>query len=200
MNTSPAGTTRSATRERIARLPWCIDQMSRRVVGFALFKKAPTSPEICRFIDRAINGVGTQPQHIVTDKDSQFFCKAYEAWCRRRSIHQRFGAVGKHASIPIAERFIRSMKSKCTRRLLVPMRIDEMRAELCYYANWYTTTAPINHCTEGLQPRSTWVRRTKPCRSNPDRCGRFERSPCVRSVLIWLSSSSKVGDTCRSSS
>ncbi|MCP3994054.1 MAG: transposase, partial [bacterium] len=57
-------------------------------------------------------------------------------------IQPRFGAVGQHGSITIVERFIRSMKSECTRRILVPFRLDEMRRELSSYASWYNEHRP----------------------------------------------------------
>ena len=38
-------------------------------------------------------------------------------WCRRRGIRPRFGAVGKHGGIAIADRFVRSLKTERTRRM-----------------------------------------------------------------------------------
>ena len=176
---------------KLQRWPFCwwvavvIDQMSRRVVGLALFKKAPTSPEICRFIDRAIKGVGTRPQHIVTDKGSQFFCKAFKSWCSSRSIRPRFGAFGKHASIAIVERFIRSMKSECTRRVLVPMRLDMMRAELCYYANWYNDHRP-HQALHGRTPTEVYMGLSNEALSIEPRQLWPIREECVRTKRVDL--------------
>ena len=86
------------------------------VVGFALFKDRPTS--------------------------KQFFCGTFKRWCRRRSIRPRFGAVGKHGSIAIIERFIRPMKSECTRRILVPFDLTAVRRELSLYVGWYNEHRP----------------------------------------------------------
>ena len=119
-----------------------IDQFSRRVIGFALFKKAPTSNEVCQFLDRVMKRAGIKPTVIITDKGRQFFCKTFKAWCRGCSVRPRFGAVGRHASIAILERFIRSMKTECTRRVLVPLRLDAMRDELACYATWYNDHRP----------------------------------------------------------
>jgi transposase InsO family protein len=51
-----------------------------------------------------------------------FTSEGFRGWCKRRGIWLRYGAVGKHGSIAIVERFIRSMKQECTRRLVVPLR------------------------------------------------------------------------------
>ena len=64
---------------KLQRWPFCwwvavvIDQFSRRVIGFALFTKAPTSIEVCAFLDRVTKRTGTKPKHIITDKGRQFF-------------------------------------------------------------------------------------------------------------------------------
>jgi hypothetical protein len=55
----------------------------------------------------------------------------------------RFGAVGQHGSIAVVERFIRTMKTECTRRLfLMPMRRETFRQELSRYAEWYNQHRP----------------------------------------------------------
>ena len=51
-------------------------------------------------------------------------------------------AVGKHGSIAIVERFIRSMKHECTRRFQVPFRRDRVRGELALYVAWYNNHRP----------------------------------------------------------
>lgn len=61
---------------------------------------------------------------------------------RLRSIRPRFGAVGEHGSIAVVERFIRSMKSECTRRVMVPFRLDAMRHEIGCHATWYNEHRP----------------------------------------------------------
>ena len=107
-----------------------VDQASRRLMGFAAFTQRPDSGQVTAFLDRAMKRAGTGPKHIVTDKGKEFFCRPFRGWCRRRGIRPRTGAVGEHASIAIVERFIRSMKSECTRRILVPFQLARFRAEL----------------------------------------------------------------------
>ena len=94
-----------------------------------MFTKMPTSTEICRFLDRATKRTGARPKHIVTDKGCQFFCETFKKWCRKRRVRPRFGAVGKQGSVAVIERFNRSMKTECTRQILVPFGLDAMRDE-----------------------------------------------------------------------
>lgn len=63
-------------------------------------------------------------------------------WCRRRSIGVRYGAVGRHGSIAIVERFIRTLKESCTRRLLVPLKQETFQRELNLFADWFNEFRP----------------------------------------------------------
>jgi len=91
------------------------DHFSRRVMGFATFKKEPTSKAIRMFLDHTIGAVGDAPKPLISDKGVQFTQEGFEPWCRRRGIRLRFGAVGKYGSIAIIERLMRTFKSECTR-------------------------------------------------------------------------------------
>jgi putative transposase len=129
-----------------------VDHFSRAVVGFAVFFGSPTAQEVQRFLDRTVSRAGRPPKYIVADKGKQFWCTCFKRWCRRRAIRPRFGAVGKHGSIAIVERFIRSMKSECTFRILVPLRLETIRCELSLYAVWYNQHRPH----QALGGRTPW--------------------------------------------
>jgi putative transposase len=152
-----------------------VDQVSRALVGFAVFSESPSSEDIQRFLTRVIRASQT-PRYIVTDKGKQFWCRSFKRWCKRRSIRPRYGAVGEPASIAIVERFIRSMKRECTRCLLVPLSVEAMRREIQLYASWYNTQRPHlalagrtpYEAYEGhtarrrrLEPRSNWPNRPR---------------------------------------
>lgn len=167
------------------RWPFCwwiavaLDHASRLVVGFALFKRRPTSFQVCEFLERAIKKAGSKPKYLITDKGKEFFCRPFRRWCRRRGIRPRFGAIGKHGSIAIIERFIRSMKTECTRRTLGPLRLDAMRHEIGCYTTWYNEHRPHRGLggrtplevyqglppaneTPRFEPRPLWPRKS-PC-------------------------------------
>jgi transposase InsO family protein len=56
------------------RWPFCwwvavvVDQVSRAVMGLAVFPRSPSSDQIQRFLDRAIRDCGRSPEYVVTDK------------------------------------------------------------------------------------------------------------------------------------
>ena len=114
-----------------------LDHFSRKVVGFAVFIKKPTAREICELLGRAIEKAGKSPRHIISDRERMFDCPQYRRWCKQKGIRPRYGAIGKHGSIAVLERFFRSMKSEFTSKTLVPMRWKSMRRELSLYAVLY---------------------------------------------------------------
>lgn len=156
------------------RWPFCwwvavvVDQMSRKLVGFAVFKSLPTSEAMQQVLDRAIAAQGRPPRCIVTDKGSQFKCRSYRRWCKRRRVRARFGYLGEPFSIAVTERFIRSMKQECFYRLpFLPLTMAGMRRELTAFCTWYNEHRP--HTTlEGRTPdeiatgRLRQVRRIEP--------------------------------------
>jgi len=71
------------------------------------------------------------------------------------------GAVGKHGSIAIVERFIRSMKHECTRRLVVPLRREGTRREIAFYAERYNTHVPTTPSPFGPRMRSPTASRQR---------------------------------------
>ena len=156
-----------------------IDHYSRRAIGFAVFPKPPTSIAIRVFIGRSIADVNAVPDHLICDKASIFWCEGFKRWCKRITIRLRFGAAGKHGSIAVVERFIKTMKNEATRRIVVPLRRELFRRELKTYFAWYNEHRP--HATLAgktpneayfrlrtanerprIEPRERWPRRT-PC-------------------------------------
>jgi putative transposase len=119
-----------------------IDHFSRKVLGFAIFKRKPVSLKIRSFLGRALQKSGMKPRHIITDRDKIFDCPAFVKWCRRKGMWPRYGAVGKYGSVSIIERFIRSMKNEGTRKIRVPLSLNSMRRETSYYVNWYNQHRP----------------------------------------------------------
>jgi len=119
-----------------------LDHFSRRVQGSAVFEQKPDARALCAFLGRTIGKVGAVPRHLISDQESMFTSDGFRAWCRWRRIGVRYEAVGKHGSIAIVERFIRSMKQECTRRIQVPLRRDRLRGELGLYVAWYNSHRP----------------------------------------------------------
>jgi putative transposase len=148
------------------RWPFCwwiavaLDQVSRVLIGFAIYSQPPTSNQIQSFLSRAIQANGVTPRYVVTDKGKQFWCRGFKRWCKRREIRPRYGAIGQPASIALVERFIRSMKQECTRCLLVPLSLGPMRRELGLYTTWYNTLRP-HMSLAGKTPQEVYDGRTE---------------------------------------
>jgi transposase InsO family protein len=124
-----------------------LDYFSRRVITLGCFRRVPTTEDITHLIDSA----GTLPAHVVTDQGAQFRQNWVDS-CNARGVKHRYGALGKHGSIALVERFIRSMKVELLRpALLVPFPIGEMQAKLDVYAQWYNEHRP-HQGLRGLTP------------------------------------------------
>ena len=110
-------------------------------LGFAGFPKQPSAKVMTRVLDRSIARAGAAPKYTVTDKAVQFR-DVFKRWCRRRGVAPRFGAVGKHGSIAVTERFILSLKSELLRKVLVPFDSTDLRRSIARYLDWYNEYRP----------------------------------------------------------
>jgi transposase InsO family protein len=154
-----------------------VDHASRLVVGLAVFEHRPNSVEVTSFLKAAIERAKATPSTIITDRGRDFG-GAFHLWCRLRGIRRRLGAVAEHGSIAIVERFIRSMKSECTRRILVPFQLAAMQDELDGYATWFNehrpnealggrtplevhSRAPPANARPRYEPREHWPKRSR---------------------------------------
>ena len=149
------------------RWPFCwwlavvVDHFSRKVMGVVVFKKQTTSIQVRAFLGRLC--AKAKPKYIICDKGGQFWCDGFKAWCKRKDIRPRFGAVGKYGSIAIIERFIRTLKDEGLRRILVPLTLGKMRAETNAIVAWYNTCRP--HTTlGGRTPDERYRRVASACR------------------------------------
>jgi transposase InsO family protein len=106
-----------------------VDHFSRSVVAKRAFRKEPSAADVCALLDRAVRNAGRAPRHLVSDQGPQFGDE-YRAWCARHGAKPRFGKIGEHGSIAIVERFWRSMKQECFRRLsVVPFALPAFEAD-----------------------------------------------------------------------
>ena len=64
------------------------------------------------------------------------------SWRRGTYTCHCLGAIGQKGSIAIIERFFLTLKSECTRLILVPMSVATFRREPLYFADWYNGLRP----------------------------------------------------------
>jgi putative transposase len=159
----------------------CVDHFSRRMMGFALFKTQPTSRAVRAMLAQTIAATGVCPKYMICDKGSQFWCDAFKAWCHRRAIRPRFGAVGQYGSLAILERAILSLKQICRREVLVRVSAPRAREELEALMGWFNEHRPHSGIG-GRTPNEMYYGR-RPANRQP----RFEPrpvwprgSPCAR--------------------
>lgn len=148
-------------------------------MGSRIFKGEPTSATMIAFLASTFRKNG-RPRHLITDHGPQFTAEEFDAWCQRRGVRQRFGAVGKYGSLAVIERLIRTIKAECTRRLgMVPFRIAAFQREMSLYLAWYNADRPhtrLRGCTPD-ECTSDDTLRTGCLASNPGWDGR--RSRCA---------------------
>ena len=124
-----------------------VDHYSRRLMGFAIFSEAPNSIQVRSFLGSTIRVAGQPPKHLIRDRCGQFWCDGFQTWCRRRNIQPRFGAVGKHGSIAVVERFILTLKRVLQQLPMISFRRESFRHEVTAIAAWYNEHRP--HMTLG---------------------------------------------------
>jgi len=120
------------------------------------------------------------PKYLIIDRGPQFDAHAFHRWAKKSGLKLRFGAVGRHGSIAVVERFIRTLKNEAMRRILVHFRNASFRREVSLFLTWYNVYRP--HTTLGVRtPDEVYFGRQPACRSP-----RFEprprwprRSPCA---------------------
>ena len=155
-----------------------VDHFSRRAMGVSVSGRKPDAVAVRSFLGRTIQAAGKAPKYLISDKGGQFWqCAGYKKWCRRKGIRPRFGAVGKQGSIAVVERFIRTMKSEGSRRIIVPLRRHALHRDLRYFVNWYNQSRPhsgLDGSTPNevyftlrpanrrprIEPRKAWPRRS----------------------------------------
>ena len=148
-----------------------VDHHSRLVLGFAVYKKQPTSAAVQTFLGRVAQKARSLPKYIVCDQGVQFTSIGFQAWCKRRKIQLRYGAVHRYGSISVIERFIRSLKDEWLRRVIIPFGIDAMRTDLSAYLSWFNEHRP-HQFLDGRTPLEVYQNSTP-----ANEVARFEPRP-----------------------
>ncbi len=120
-----------------------VDHCSRRIIDVGVFEKHPNCHAICTFLGHTIGRSGAKPRYIICDRDSIFDCDAFQQWVRRKGIKPpRYGAVGKHGSIAVVERTIRTLETEGMRRITMSKRRKDFRCELIFFVGWFNEHRP----------------------------------------------------------
>jgi hypothetical protein len=129
-----------------------------------------------------LHRVRATPKYIVCDRDSIFDCGAFRRWVKRKGIRPpRYGAVGRHGSIAVVERFILTLKQMLCQIPLIPLRRKSFREELIAITEWYNEHRP--HTTFGGQTPNEVYESRFPAHRKPriePRPGWPRGSPCAK--------------------
>jgi transposase InsO family protein len=127
-------------------------------MGFAAFKTRPTSKEVTAVLDEIINREQAKPKHLIVDQGPEFNSEHFEdKWCEQHGILPRFGAVGKHGSIAVVERFHRTFKD-ILRLTTIPEEQSQYEHEASLVIDWYNEHRP--HMTlDGKTPNEVYFSR-----------------------------------------
>ena len=66
-----------------------------------------------------------------------------------------YDAYGRHGSIAVIERFMRTLKSEGLRRVLVPLRLDAMCSAVASVVGWYNEVRPHEALAAQLRVKCT---------------------------------------------
>ncbi len=139
-----------------------IDHLSRKVVCVAPLE-GPNAGWIIEALEQAIRKHGA-PKHIISDQASVFVGDAFAALLSQWNMKPRFGAVGKHGSIAVTERIIKTLKYEWLRCVPIIKGFDHLTLLCAKFACWYNVWRP--HMTlEGLRPDDLYYDR-KPEKPN----------------------------------
>jgi transposase InsO family protein len=106
-------------------------------MGAAVFKYRPTSEEVTSALDRIIAAEQVCPKHLIVDQGPEFDSPHFkDVWCEAKNIQYRFGAVGRHGSLAVVERFHRTMK-ELLRLIVVPEDQSRFEHEVACIIDWY---------------------------------------------------------------
>jgi putative transposase len=158
-----------------------VDHYSRRSMGFAVFKGRPSSKKMTAALGRIMLKEHVRPKHLIVDQGPEFKCEHFEKkWCKAMNILPRFGAVCKHGSVAVVERFHRTLKD-LLRQTIVPEEQSQFEWEVELIIDWYNEHRP-HDTLHGKTPNEVYF--SRPAANEQPRLEPRERwprgSPCAR--------------------
>ena len=118
-----------------------VDGFSRKVVALRVAPHEPTAMFAVRLVPEAARAFGA-PAHLVTDHGRQFTALAFRQAVRSLGIQPRYGAVHRHGSIAVIERWWKSMKVEYARGLHLFRPVRAIETKLRAYVRWFNEERP----------------------------------------------------------
>ncbi len=126
-----------------------IDHFSRKVMSVSPLE-GPNAGWINNALENAIEKYGS-PKHIISDQASIFTGYVFAELLDTYNIKPRLGAIGKHGSIAVTERVIKTLKYEWLKRVAIIKGIDHLTCLCKEFESWYNSWRP--HMTlDGIRP------------------------------------------------
>jgi transposase InsO family protein len=117
-----------------------IDHFSRKVMSVTPLE-GPNAGWIVSALESAIQEHGA-PKHIISDQASVFTGDAFAELLDSWNVKPRFGAIGKHGSISVTERVIKTLKYEWLKRVSFIKGFDHLVALCEQFDDWYNRWRP----------------------------------------------------------
>jgi putative transposase len=137
-----------------------IDHFSRKVVA-AVPLEGPNAGWVCDALEEAFRAFGP-PRHLISDHEGVFTGGAFGELLKRWHVKPRWGAVGKHGSIAVTERVIKTLKYEWLFRVPLIKGFDHLSSLCASFSIWYNDWRP--HMTLGGATPNEWYARDLPKR------------------------------------
>lgn len=133
-----------------------IDHFSRKVVCVVPLE-GRNAGWIINALESAIERHGA-PKHIISDQAGVFIGAVFSELLDRWHIKPRFGAIGKHGSIAVTERVIKTLKYEWLTHVPIIKGFDHLTSLCMEFEHWYNAWRP--HMTlDGLRPDDVYYSR-----------------------------------------
>lgn len=117
-----------------------IDHFSRKLLA-AIPLEGPNAGWIVDAMEVTFKKWGS-PRHLITDQGLVFKSKSFGDLLKFWNVKHRFGAVGKHGSIAVTERLIRTLKYEWLKRIPLLRGIGHLQEACDAFAEWYNCWRP----------------------------------------------------------
>ncbi len=117
-----------------------IDHFSRKVVACCPLE-GPNAGWVVDAMEEAFRRHGP-PKHIISDREGVFVSDVFGELLIAWDVKPRFGAVGKHGSIAVTERVIRTLKYEWLKRVPVSKGLEYLSQLLADFADYHNSWRP----------------------------------------------------------
>lgn len=123
------------------RIACLLDAFSRFPVALRVYRAEPSAGQMADLAKAAVRRYGA-PRRVVSDQGGQFRAMEFQTAVASLGAEAIFGRLGQSHSIPIVERFWRTLKENLGIRLLRPLTLAELEARAAYTAIHYAYFRP----------------------------------------------------------